>query len=83
MFFYFIIMNCIGILLMCLDKMKAKRNLWRIKESTLILVAILGGCFGIYSGMYIFRHKIHSIKFYIGIPIICLLYLVCIIKSIV
>ena len=67
---YFIILNLVGILLMYIDKEKAKKNKWRIKESTLILIAALGGSIGSYLGMKIYRHKTKHAKFKYGIPFI-------------
>ncbi len=39
------------------DKFKAKRNLWRIKESVLLLFGFLGGAVGALIGMNLFHHK--------------------------
>lgn len=55
---------------MYLDKRKAVKSQWRIKESTLIMIAILGGGIGSYLGMETFKHKTKHIKFKYGIPII-------------
>ena len=54
---YLVIINLIGIFVMWSDKRKAKKGAWRIKERTLFLVALLGGCLGTTIGMYWFRHK--------------------------
>ena len=67
---YFLLINAIGFLLMLVDKYKAKRNLWRIPESTLMGVAALGGSIGAIAGMNLFRHKTKHAKFYIGLPVI-------------
>ena len=67
---YLLIINAAGFLLMLVDKFKAKRNLWRIPESTLMGVASLGGSVGALLGMYTFRHKTRHLKFTIGIPVI-------------
>ena len=40
--FYLLIINIISFCLMYIDKQKAKKNKWRIKEDTLIMSAILG-----------------------------------------
>lgn len=60
---------------MYIDKEKAKRSKWRIKESTLLSVAVLGGSIGSYIGMKIFRHKTKHAKFKYGIPFIILIQL--------
>lgn len=67
---YLALLNCTGIVLMGLDKAKAKRHAWRIPEKTLFLVSILGGSAGTWAGMYLFRHKTKHWYFVIGIPLI-------------
>ena len=68
--YYLLIINAVGFLLMLVDKWKAKKNRWRIRESTLLIVAALGGSVGSLLGMYIFRHKTLHLKFTVGIPVI-------------
>ena len=41
---------------------------WRISESNLICIAIIGGSVGIIGGMNTFRHKTKHNKFSIGGP---------------
>ena len=67
---YLILINAIGFTLMLVDKYKAKKNLWRIPESTLFLAAFMGGSIGSLVGMYAFRHKTKHWKFLLGIPAI-------------
>ncbi|MBO5303034.1 MAG: DUF1294 domain-containing protein [Lachnospiraceae bacterium] len=67
---YFFVMNMTGLLLMGMDKMKAKRNQWRIPEKMLFLCSILGGSVGTWAGMYLFRHKTKHWYFVIGMPLI-------------
>ena len=55
---------------MLLDKLKAKKNAWRIPERTLLMIAILGGSVGSLLGMYLVRHKTKHPKFTIGVPLI-------------
>ena len=68
--FYLLIVNAAGFILMLVDKIKAKKNLWRIPEATLFLVAAVGGSIGSLLGMYTFRHKTKHIKFTLGMPLI-------------
>ena len=70
---YLLIINALGFLLMTVDKYKAKRNLWRIPEATLMTVAIIGGSVGSLIGMYTVRHKTKHLKFTVGIPVILVL----------
>lgn len=55
---------------MGVDKWKAKHHAWRIPESTLFLVSILGGSVGTWAGMYLFRHKTRHWYFVVGMPLI-------------
>ena len=68
--YYLLIINAAGLLLMLVDKWKAKKNRWRVRESTLLLIAALGGSVGSLLGMYLFRHKTLRLKFTLGIPLI-------------
>lgn len=68
--YYLLIINAAGFLLMLVDKWKAKKNRWRVRESTLLIVAALGGSIGSLAGMYLCRHKTQHLKFTLGIPLI-------------
>ena len=70
---YLIIINLIAFLAMFIDKKKAQKGKWRIKASTLLILALIGGSIGAISGMYIFHHKTQKPRFYIGFPIIIIL----------
>ena len=56
-----------------IDKWKAKKNRWRIPESILLLLAVLGGSIGALMGMKIWHHKTMHKKFKYGIPLIMIL----------
>lgn len=82
-FLYVIIMNIIGVMMMGIDKSRAKRHAWRIPERTLFLISLLGGSVGSLAGMYLFRHKTKHMKFVIGMPLILLIQIAaCIINSV-
>lgn len=70
MLVYLLIVNALGILLMLIDKYKARKNLWRIPEKVLFLVAFLGGSLGCLLGMYAVRHKTRHLLFTLGMPLI-------------
>lgn len=76
---YLIAINVIGFLAMGIDKRKAQKGAWRIKESTLFLITVLGGGVGTISGMYTFRHKTQKLAFTIGMPAILILEIVAVI----
>jgi uncharacterized membrane protein YsdA (DUF1294 family) len=66
-------MNIIGLVVMGIDKSKAKHHVWRIPEKVLFLVSLLGGSIGTWAGMYIFRHKTKHWYFVVGMPTILIL----------
>ena len=70
MLIYLLIINAVGFGVMLYDKYLAKNNLWRIPETTLMGIAIIGGSIGSLAGMYTVRHKTRHLKFTIGIPLI-------------
>ena len=76
---YLIIINIIAFLAMFIDKKKAKKGRWRIKESTLLFLALMGGSIGEIIGMYVFYHKTQKPKFFIGVPVIIVLQILLII----
>lgn len=67
---YLLIVNAAAFALMLVDKYKARKHLWRIPESTLMMSAALGGSIGALAGMYLVRHKTKHRKFTVGIPLI-------------
>ena len=67
---YLLLINAAAFLLMLVDKLKAKKNRWRIPERTLIGSAVLGGSIGAILGMYTFRHKTRHLSFTLGMPAI-------------
>lgn len=67
---YLLIINALGFVLMLTDKYKAKNNLWRIPEATLMGVAAIGGSLGAYIGMKLVRHKTKHPLFFIGLPVL-------------
>ena len=73
--FYLLTINALGFVIMLADKRSAQKKLWRIPESTLLTVAILGGSLGSLLGMRLFHHKTRKPKFSIGIPLILALQL--------
>lgn len=58
------------------DKSLASQGKRRVPERTLFLIALLGGAFGVFAGMRIWRHKTKHRSFRIGIPLIIALHIV-------
>ncbi|MBQ3251647.1 MAG: DUF1294 domain-containing protein [Oscillospiraceae bacterium] len=73
---YLILINALGICFMLADKIKARKNRWRIPEATLIGIALFGGSLGVIIGMRLFRHKTLHPKFSIGVPLVFALQLI-------
>lgn len=71
--YYIIAINIISFIIYGVDKLKAKKGLWRIPESTLLLLAAIGGSIGSWAGMMIWRHKTKHLKFTLGVPAIFIL----------
>ena len=67
---YLLAINVVGFLLMGIDKLRAKKQVWRVPEKTLFLMAVIGGSIGTNLGMYVFRHKTKHWYFVIGMPLI-------------
>lgn len=70
---YLCIINALAMLLMLIDKQKAKKNKWRIPEKSLLGCCAIGGSLGGLIGMYLFRHKTKHISFTVSIPLMLIL----------
>ena len=64
------IINIITYIIYAIDKYKSMHHNWRIRESTLIMLAVIGGSVGALLAMYTVRHKTKHNKFRIGVPVI-------------
>ena len=73
--YYLAIINAITFIVYGIDKLKAKNGKWRIPETTLLLLAIIGGSIGAWFGMKVWHHKTMHKKFKYGIPLIIILQL--------
>lgn len=74
--YYLLLINATAFVLMLADKLKARKNLWRIPEAVLMGSALLGGSVGALLGMYTCRHKTRHPKFTVGIPVILALQII-------
>ena len=68
--YYLIAINIITFFIYGIDKLKAKKGKWRIPESTLLLLAIIGGSICAWLGIKVWHHKTLHKKFKCGIPLI-------------
>lgn len=53
----FATINILSALAFLLDKLSARENRYRIPESQLLMLAVLGGTIGCIAGQRLFRHK--------------------------
>ncbi len=73
---YAIIIAIISIVATIIDKLKAKNNKRRIRESTLLWMGFLGGAGVMYITMKIIRHKTRKKKFMITLPLFFVLHII-------
>lgn len=58
----YVVLNLFSLAMYVWDKHKAKADMWRTKESTLLLVALVAP-FGAVAGMKLAKHKTLKLKF--------------------
>ncbi len=73
---YLLAVNLAAFLLMGIDKRRARKDQWRVKEKTLFLPVLLGGSLGGILGMRVFHHKTRHWYFRFGFPAIGILELI-------
>ena len=73
---YVVAVNVVSFLMMGIDKRKAVKRAFRIPESTLFVLAIIGGSIGSIIGMHLFRHKTRHWYFLYGMPVILALQII-------
>lgn len=71
--FYLLGVNLLTFIVYGVDKSKARKSRWRIPESVLLMLAVVGGSVGAWMGMRVWHHKTLHLKFKYGIPFIFLL----------
>ena len=69
----FVMINVISFSLYGIDKRRARKNQWRIRESVLLGFTWLMGGVGAYAGMRVFRHKTKHTAFVISAPVAAVL----------
>lgn len=72
---YLILINIITYITYALDKYKAVKDQWRIKEITLLGLSLIGGSLGALIAMYTLRHKTKKLYFSISVPLMLILHL--------
>ena len=54
---YLAVINVVTFFMYGIDKWKAKKSKWRIREAALLGLAVLGGSIGAWLGMKVWHHK--------------------------
>ena len=67
---YLAVINVVTFFMYGIDKWKAKKSKWRIRETSLLGLAVLGGSIGAWLGMKVWHHKTLHKKFKYGVPVI-------------
>ena len=75
----FLAVNVVTFFIYGIDKWKARNHKWRISETQLLALAVLGGSIGAWLGMKVWHHKAQHKKFVYGVPSIIILQLVIIV----
>ena len=70
---YVITVNLVGFSVMGIDKYKARNRQFRIPETFLFFITLIGGSIGTIAGMYLFRHKTKKFSFKFFLPLILIL----------
>jgi uncharacterized membrane protein YsdA (DUF1294 family) len=60
-------LNCWTFMVFGFDKLRAEAGHWRIAESTLLGLALIGGSAGAYLGRQVFRHKTRKRSFSVAL----------------
>lgn len=80
---YLLLINVITFFVYGLDKLKAKKQAWRIPEAVLLMLAVIGGSIGALIGMKVWHHKTLHNKFRFGVPIILILQIIIVLYLII
>ena len=72
---YLAVINVVTFFMYGIDKWKAKKSKWRIRETALLGLAVLGGSIGAWLGMKVWHHKTQHKKFKYGVPAIIIVQL--------
>jgi uncharacterized membrane protein YsdA (DUF1294 family) len=72
---YFAAINIVTFITFCVDKRRAESNQWRIRESTLLGLSLMGGSLGGILAMRLMRHKIRTWYFTVGLPAFLVLHI--------
>ena len=80
---YLVAINMATFFVYGIDKWKAKKSKWRIRETALLGLGVLGGSIGAWLGMKVWHHKTQHKKFKYGVPAIIIIQLALIVYFII
>ena len=80
---YLILINAVTFAVYAFDKLRAVRGGFRIRISTLLLLALIGGSLGALIGMYALRHKTKKVCFTYTVPIMLAVHIFFIVKFLI
>ena len=66
---YLAVINVVTFCVYAADKYFAIKNMWRVPERTLLLLAAAGGSIGALFGIFLIRHKTRHKRFALGVPL--------------
>jgi len=69
---WILVASVVAFSITALDKFKARSGGWRVPESRLFGIALLGGSPGLLAAMFLFRHKTAKPTFWIPAVIVAL-----------
>lgn len=73
---YLPLLNLGTFIVYAVDKISAESNAWRVRERTLLILALVGGSAGALLGMHVFRHKTKKVSFQAWLALILCLQIV-------
>lgn len=80
---YLLIINLIAFVLYGVDKKRAIRNEFGIRERVLLWMARLGGGIGSWIGLKLFRHKTKHTKFRIIVPLWAIIWIAAVVFAVI
>ncbi len=69
---YLALVNIVAFHFYRIDKQRARKGQWRIREDQLIMLAMIGGGIGALLAMRLFHHKTRHVKFTVLVPLFTL-----------
>lgn len=73
---YLVAVSLLSVIYTVVDKRQARRGGWRVAESTLFLIAVMGGAAAMLFTMRCIRHKTRHRRFMWGLPFVTMLHIV-------